>query len=56
MKIFTSAETIKLNSILKLILPSSESSMPKSIIVLDNLEKSNIIHCKFIYKDQLTRN
>ena len=48
MEIFTSAETIKLNSILKLILPSSESGMPESIIVLDNLEKSNNIHFKFI--------
>jgi hypothetical protein len=35
MEIFTSAESIKLNSILKLILPTSESGMPESIIVLD---------------------
>ena len=48
MEIFTSEETIKLNSILKLILPTSESGMPESIIVLDNLEKSNNIHFKFI--------
>ena len=48
MEIFTSAESIKLNSILKLILPTSESGMPESIIVLDNLEKSNNIHFKFI--------
>ena len=48
MEIFTSAETIKLNSILKLILPTSESGMPESIIVLDNLEKSINIHFKFI--------
>jgi len=48
MEIFTSAETIKLNSILNLILPSSKSGMPESIIVLDNLEKSNNIHFKFI--------
>ena len=48
MEIFTSAESIKLNSILKLILPTTESGMPESIIVLDNLEKSNNIHFKFI--------
>ena len=48
MEIFTSAETIKLNSILKLIMPTSGSGMPESIIVLDNLEKSNNIHFKFI--------
>lgn len=48
MEIFNSEETIKLNSLLKLILPTSESGMPESIIVLDNLEKSNNIHFKFI--------
>lgn len=48
MKIFTSEETVKLNSILKLILPNSESGMPESIIVLENLEKTNKIHIKFI--------
>ena len=48
MEIFTSAETIKLNSILKLILPISESGMPESIIVLDKLDISNAIHFKFI--------
>lgn len=48
MEIFTSTETIKLNSILKLILPNSESGMPESIIVLENLEKTNKIHIKFI--------
>ncbi len=48
MEIFTSGETTKLNNILKLVLPTIESGMPKSIIVLDNLEKSNNIHFKFI--------
>ena len=48
MEIFTSAETIKLNSILKLILPISESGMPESIIVLDKLDISNAIHFKLI--------
>lgn len=48
MEIFTSGETTKLNNILKLVLPNIESGMPESIIVLDNLEKSNKIHFKFI--------
>ena len=48
MEIFTSGETTKLNNILKLVLPTIESGMPESIIVLDNLEKSNNIHFKFI--------
>jgi hypothetical protein len=48
MEIFNTEELIKLNSILSLILPTSDSGMPESLVVLDNLEKSNNIHLKFI--------
>ena len=48
MEIFNTQELIKLNSILSLILPASDSGMPDSNLVLDNLEKSNNIHLKFI--------
>jgi hypothetical protein len=48
MEIFNTEELIKLNSILSLILPTSDSGMPESLVVLDNLENSNNIHLKFI--------
>ena len=44
MEIVTSTETIKLNSILKLILPYSGLGMPGLIIIFENLEKTNKIH------------
>jgi hypothetical protein len=47
MEIFNSEEINKLQSILKLILPSGETNMPEASLIINNLDFNNKSHLKF---------
>lgn len=48
MEIFNSEEINKLQSILKLILPSGDTNMPEGNLIIHNLDFNNKSHLKFV--------
>ncbi len=48
MKLFSSEEIEKLNSILKLIMPAGDSGMPEPELILNSINLDNISHQKFV--------
>jgi hypothetical protein len=47
-EIFSSDEIEKLNSILKLVMPSGETGMPEAELILHSIDQANPIHTKFV--------
>ena len=48
MKLFSSEEIEKLNSILELIMPAGDSGMPEAELILNSINLDNISHQKFV--------
>ncbi len=48
MKLFSSEEIEKLNSILELIMPAGDSGMPEAKLILNSINLDNISHQKFV--------
>lgn len=48
MEIFSSDEIKKLNSILKLVIPASETGMPEAELILHSIDLANTNHTKFV--------
>ena len=56
MDIFSSNETEKLNSILKLIIPAGETGMPEAEVILHSIDPTNPSHTKFVEQSKLIYN